>query len=107
MGSTMIAPAPITEAEIRRALRGIPIDLDPDAGGAETSGAAWDAFGTLWVLSDFRPSEDAVYTTIVSEAMDRIGEHLRERFRALVVEELTRAGIAFAAEYPDAPRAVR
>ena len=90
----------ITDADILQALT--TVEVDSDAGGMETSETSWEAFGRIWNLKDLRPSEEAVRTRLVSEAMDRVGA----RLRAAIVEELLVAGVAFAAACPDAVLAV-
>jgi len=54
--------------------------------------------GVLWV--DLRPSEADRLITLVSEAADRA----TERCEAIILDAMTAAGVAFAAEFPEAPR---
>ncbi|HUG47975.1 MAG TPA: hypothetical protein VMP67_06135 [Candidatus Limnocylindria bacterium] len=56
----------------------------------------WDV---LWW--DIRPSQAVRLHQLVGEARDRA----LSRCQAIIVDELTAAGVQFAAEYPDAPRA--
>lgn len=54
--------------------------------------------GTVW--GDLRPSEAGRLVELVGDACDRAAD----RCYGIIIEELTAAGAAFAAEYPDAPR---
>lgn len=54
--------------------------------------------GCLW--GDLRPSEAERLTSIIHEAAYRAAD----RSMAVILDELTAAGLAFAAEHPDAPR---
>ncbi len=54
--------------------------------------------GVLW--RDLRPSEADRLVELVNAATERAAE----RCEAIILEELTAAGVAFAAEHPDAPR---
>lgn len=68
----------------------------------EMMGSSWDgvpdAGDGLW--KDLRPTEAARLAELVHEAAERV----QARCAAIVIEEMTVAGVQFAAEYPDAPR---
>ena len=55
------------------------------------------------VWSDLRPSEATRLHTLVGEAEQRA----QGRCHEVILDELTAAALAFAAEHPDAPRAKR
>jgi hypothetical protein len=119
--ATVSRGTPPTEAEIRQALAEFvaePMkhgDDSPRAKLDEAIDKAMDVVGyvhidpvdeiavttcsDLW--SDLRPSEARRLAEIVAEAKDRA----LEAAWVVIVKEVTRAGLTFAAEYPDAPRA--
>lgn len=120
---TITRPIPPTEHEIRAAViealhvkQPIESNLDEirshirDA-AAQVRAPAWDVLEStdertpdamvmdgLWV--DMRPTEARRLMVLYDEAIDRA----TARSEAIIVEELTAAGVVFAREFPDAPR---
>lgn len=88
-----------TEQEIRAALESAIADMS-DIGDAVTSDVAHESIYPLWDHDEFRASETNAWGTLVSDAMTRV----TDRLRPIIVEELYKAGVEFAREYPDAPR---
>lgn len=69
-------------------------------------GGVWEALRAPHrhaVWTNLRPSEAARLVELTEAACDRA----EARCVAVILEELTAAGVEFAAEYPDAPRAER
>lgn len=56
--------------------------------------------GDDYIWWDLRPSEGARMLALINDAIARA----TERCEAIILEELTAAGVQFAAEHPDAPR---
>lgn len=111
--STITTTAP-SEAEIRAAIEAAPDGYD---GVSDLTGKLYELFGAplygpgrfdpeedqvgprdLWV--DLRASEAARLLELADEAWVRA----RQRVHQILVDELTAAALAFAAEYPEAPR---
>jgi hypothetical protein len=90
-----------TEEEIRDAIaahvRTFEVGLDDAFTGCQSS------IDTLYNTEDFRPTEQDRLDALTYEAIEPILQETRER----ITEVLGRAGLTFAAEYPDAPRATR
>ena len=70
-------------------------DLFNDAPPLASEGALWGG--------DMRRSEAEALAEALRPAVDRAAS----RCEAIIIDELTAAGVQFAQEYPDAPRAVR
>jgi hypothetical protein len=92
-----------TEAGIRAAIRAH-LDrygdvMDGSDGMFHPFDAIVDPASTLW--ADLRPSEDLRLRAIIEEAERRAFD----RCRGIIVDEATAAALAFAAEFPEAPRA--
>lgn len=85
---------PPTEAEIREAIRERSDYSDSGATVYEITKPAV----ALW--ADLRPSEAARLEDLMNEIYK-----LADDFESRVVEAVVAAGLTFAAEYPDAPRA--
>ncbi len=98
----MVAPS---EAEVRAVI--IERWTAPRVGGLSLASEFADAFGTitaaadgLWNVDDFRPSELDRYDDLLSEATIRV----RRAAETQLLDAVIAALIAFAAEYPEAPR---
>lgn len=91
-----------TEAEIREAVAFEMLEQITDRVGDVVYAAAIP-LRELWNPDDFRASETADWDRIMGKVYARADE----TFVALLVDELTRAGVEFAKAHPDAPRAVR
>ncbi len=91
---------PPTEAEIRDL-----VESDHYAWGqlSDAFTALGGTLDRLYDSEDLRKSELEDLDTAAADELDAI----RERARADAVEALVRAGLAFAAKHPDAPRAAR
>lgn len=110
-----IATAPLTAADVLAAVRAKMVKYgEADDHLRDSTYEFCDAVGyvecrldghvnwgssDLW--ADLRPSEWARLHELLRAAQDRSVE----RARAAILEEITAAALAFAAEYPDAPRA--
>ncbi|MBA2555898.1 MAG: hypothetical protein H0V12_00885 [Chloroflexi bacterium] len=114
MTTTTIQRPALTEQDIRKAIEASATSTDALRWAisvvASTSCAAFtalsrddagdDARDSRW--RDLRRSEARRLRELVTGAIDAAAT----RCEAIILEELTAAGVAFAAEYPDAPRAV-
>lgn len=93
-----LAVRPPTEQEIRAAVEAAIVEtavLD------DLAGKVYAAFYTaVWDGDDLRPSEQGALDALVEPVFDRVRAGCRE----VIVDELTAAGVQFAAEFPDAPR---
>jgi hypothetical protein len=99
--TTATAQRPPTEQEITEAIDKAIHELqDVQLGDAPLCIAA-GMESWLWHVDDLRPSERERLDLLSEPAAARI----RERFRAIVIEELTPVAIQFAMEHPEAPRA--
>lgn len=107
---TTATAAPLTEAEIRAAIEDAldhstidigqliysflqPIDYIPEPERANCRPALWD---------NLRPSEAAR----LSELVERVYCDLEPEIERMIADAVVGAALAFAAEYPDAPRAI-
>jgi hypothetical protein len=98
-----IATAPLTEAEALATIAAHVEQFGLDISSNDDAYHPFDAFvdkgSSPW--RDLRPSESARLEAIITEAEARAWA----RAHAAIVEEAVAAALAFAAEYPDAPRA--
>jgi hypothetical protein len=98
-----------TEAELRAAVRHHLETVHEESNAQslqdEVDDQLWAAAGALdaiWQQEDFRPSEQKAYDRLVDEAI----QPLRNRLLRELPEAIIGIGLRFAAEHPDAPRAV-
>ena len=94
----MTAP---TESEVRAALS---LDVVTAAIDAVLSEGVFEAYADLrelWNDDDFRASERTAW----EDQFEPIYRHAAEYLAPWLIEQFTAAGLRFAAEYPDAPRA--
>jgi hypothetical protein len=91
-----------TEAEIREALAHEMVERVSDHSGDVVYDAS-EPLRKLWNCDEFRASETAVWEALV-EVVYQQADH---RFAEFLLDELTRVGVEFARQYPDAPRATR
>lgn len=103
----MAATAP-TEAEIREILA----EAEPDIGELISEftnllayvppGSRGPAY-TPGLWDDLRPSQE----NRLLDLLDNVYEELKEAIRKMIEDRVVAAALAFAAEFPDAPRAQR
>ena len=100
-GVTGTAPS---QAEIREHIEGS-LHEDATLGGRmyDVIGECAGAVEALYDLEDFRPSETAALDRCIATAING----LRRQFLEDLAEAVVGAAVGFAAEHPDAPRAVR
>lgn len=111
--TTATAPAPITEADVRAAIAAreakFPHDnwsdkLDQATGQVSDPIGYFDDEGFLSdIWTDLRPSEQERLNSLLADAVGAA----YVRAKAVILEEVVGAALAFAAECPDARRAVR
>jgi hypothetical protein len=111
--ATATAPAALTEAEIRAAIEA---SLNIGVNDADVGGLVCDFLrvihyeapkdrgpnygGCLW--DDLKPSQAA----ILEARVEQVYLDLDEPIERMIVDAVTAAALAFAAEFPDAPRAM-
>ena len=108
--TTATAPAPLTEAEIRAAIAAAWVTPPPVGPSPSTEWRQADLWGHatwladwLYDLSDIRASELERLDALVTEAVAPV----KVAAATMLRDAVAGAVLAFAAEYPDAPRAVR
>jgi hypothetical protein len=108
-----------TEGEIRAAVQEAIDRSDIDIGAwtyqilqplgyipPEDRGPGWERNADLQLWDDLRPSQDAVLEGLI-ESVHREVQPIEAEVIDRIREAVVRAALAFAAQYPDAPRAER